>query len=606
VTATTSWKPLWDRRRQLLFCSLLFQTAESLLFAPLLGLAGHALLGQPVVDSTELVSFVLSPRGFLLLFLGAVTLLTIRLVEQAGLSAIVLGALQGETVRARAALRFMLRELPRLASIGARLTGWGLLVAVPPLALAGFFAARLLPKHDVNFYLTNRPPEFITAAVVIGGVAAAALAVGAWLFVRWRLVVQACVFDRRNGRAAFQEAAVLSRGAWWPLASRCLAVLGVQLALALAAAGSGQLAARLVPGLGGLRSLWIAVSLGALVLLRAVISAAVVSTGACVDAGVFTVFYQRQRQNLSGEPALPAIAGVVGESAPAPRLAQALAAAIAIGLCASQVFSVFVMVDALKQERPITVTAHRGAHLKAPENTAAAVREAITVGAQFAEIDVQLSKDGVLVVTHDSDFSRMAGVAKKVWDLTYDEIRAIPLGARAAPEFRSEPAPTFDEVLAIARDHIKLNVELKYYGDHQPRLAERVVTAVRRVGMTNQVIIQCLEYEPLQEVRRLAAEIPVGYLLSVNARLPSRLKVDFLSAALSRATGGFVRAAHQRGQEVHVWTVDQTESMQRMIDIGVDSLITNQPAEALRLVREYRGLSSAERALREVRAWLAN
>jgi len=99
-------------------------------------------------------------------------------------------------------------------------------------------------------------------------------------------------------------------------------------------------------------------------------------------------------------------------------------------------------------------------------------------------------------------------VAKKVWDLTYAEIRAIPLGAKAAPEFRNEPAPTFDEVLAIARDRIRLNLELKYYGDHQPRLAERVVEAVRARQMTNQVIIQCLEYEPLLEVRRLAPWIP--------------------------------------------------------------------------------------------------
>jgi glycerophosphoryl diester phosphodiesterase len=563
MAKTIAWKPLWDRRRQLLSCALLFQIAEGLFFLPLLGLAGKALAGRPVVDSTELVSFALSPLGFLLLFLGAAASLTIRLLEHAGLSAIALGALQGETVRARAALRFMLRELPRLASIVVCAIGWGLLVAAPVLA------------------------------------------VGAWLFVRWRLVVQACVFDRRHGRAAFREAAVLSRGVWWLLAWRCIAVLSFELALALAAVGVGQVAAWLVLGVGGMGTLSLAVSFGVLVLLRTVISAAVISTGACVDAGVFTVFYQKRRQALSGELAPPAIAVMAGASAPAPRFAHGLAAAIVIGLCASAVFSVFAAVDALKDERPITVTAHRGVHLKAPENTAAAIREAIAVGAQFAEIDVQLSKDGVLVVTHDNDFSRMAGVAKKVWDLTYDEIRAIPLGAHATPEYHNEPAPRFDEVLAIAKDRIKLNVELKCYGDHEPRLAERVVTEVRAGGMANQVIIQCLEYEPLQEVRRLAPEIPVGYLLSVNARHPSRLEVNFLGAALSRATGAFVRAAHRRGQQVHVWTVDKPESMEQMIDVGVDSLITNEPAEALRRVREYESLSRAERALREVRAWLA-
>jgi glycerophosphoryl diester phosphodiesterase len=264
------------------------------------------------------------------------------------------------------------------------------------------------------------------------------------------------------------------------------------------------------------------------------------------------------------------------------------------------------MLDTLKHERRVTVTAHRGGHLQAPENTVASIREAIAVGAQYAEIDVQLTKDGVLVVTHDSDFSRMAGVARKVWELTYDEIRSIPLGARSAPEFRNEPAPMFDEVLTAVGDRIKLNIELKYYGDHQPNLAERVVEEVQARGMANQVIIQCLEYEPLQQVRRLKPEIPIGYLLSVNARQPARLKVDFLGTALSRANGAFVRAAHRRGQEVHVWTVNTPEAMERMIDIGVDSLITDRPAEALRLVHQYESLSQAERTLRQARAWLAN
>jgi glycerophosphoryl diester phosphodiesterase len=228
------------------------------------------------------------------------------------------------------------------------------------------------------------------------------------------------------------------------------------------------------------------------------------------------------------------------------------------------------------------------------------------VGAQYAEIDVQLTKDGVLVVTHDSDFSRMAGVARKVWELSYDEIRAIPLGMHSAPEFRNEPAPTLDEVLTAVRDRIRLNIELKYYGNHQPNLAQLVIEEVQARGMADQVIIQCLEYEPLQEVRRSNLKIPIGYLLSVNARRPAQLKVDFLSAALKRVNGAFVRGAHRRGQEVYVWTVNTPKTMERMIDLGVDSLITDQPAEALRLVHAYETLSPGERMLREARAWLAN
>jgi glycerophosphoryl diester phosphodiesterase len=124
--------------------------------------------------------------------------------------------------------------------------------------------------------------------------------------------------------------------------------------------------------------------------------------------------------------------------------------------------------------------------------------------------------------------------------------------------------------------------------------------------MTGQVIIQCLEYEPLLEVRRHAPEIPVGYLMSVNAKHPGRLQVNFLSAELNRVTGAFVQAAHRRGQRVHVWTVDAPADTERMMALGVDDLITNEPEEALRRVRAYQGLTRSERTLRRVHAWLAH
>jgi glycerophosphoryl diester phosphodiesterase len=433
----------------------------------------------------------------------------------------------------------------------------------------------------------------------------ATFVVGIWLLVRWRLVVQVLIFDRRDSGAAFREAAELSRGVRCSLLGRCLAVGTFLVALMLAAAALQQLAVWLALRVGGLGAVSLAVSFGVAVLLRTVIGAAVTALGACAEAIVFTNFYCQRRRALGGEIALPDIQEMAAGPAVLPRGARALLLAAGGGLVIAATVSVALAAQALRHERPTTVTAHRGDHHRAPENTAPAIEDAIAAGAQYAEIDVQLSKDGVLVVTHDSDFSRLAGVARKVWDLSYAEIRAIPLGGKAAPEFRNEPAPTFDEVLGIARNRIGLNVELKYYGDHQPRLAERVVEAIRAHQMTNQVVVQCLEYEPLMEVRRLAPEIPVGYLMSLNATHPEGLKVDFLSVELRRVTGAFVRAAHRRGQSVHVWTVDAPADMDRMLAVGADTLITNRPGEALRRVRKYECLSRAERLLHRVHAWLA-
>lgn len=597
---------LWKLRWPLLAFALSFQLLENLLFAPFMGVIGGVLVGRPVVDSTALVEFLLSPRGFAVLFLAATISLTIRLIEHAGLSVLMLGALEGKRLRATATFRWLCTELPRLAAIGGRMVGWGLLLVMPPLAAAGMLVPRLLKQHDINYYLANRPPEFIATAVGIAAVAAVTLGVGVWLLVRWRLVVQVCIFDRRDGNEAFREAAALSRGVRMKLAGRCIAVVGLLFVLLLAAAGLQQLAVWLVLRFAGLGGLSLAVSFALILALRTLIGTAVTALGACVDAAAFTAFYRGRRRELGGEPSL-----LVGEEERASRgplraWAKGLAVALVLGLLAAAGACVVLAVDALRHEGPVTVTAHRGDHRRAPENTAAAIRDAITAGADYAEIDVQISKDGVLVVTHDSDFSRMAGVAKKVWELTYAEIRAIALGAKSAPEFRDEPVPTLDEVLLVASNRIRLNIELKYYGDHQPRLAEQVVEAVRARQMASQVIIQCLEYEPLMEVRRLALGIPVGYLMSVNATHPGRLKVDFLGAELGRVTGAFVQAAHRRGQRVHVWTVDKPEDMERMIDLGVDDLITNEPTEALRRVRAYEALTETERNLRRIHAWLAD
>src|SRR5512140_2729314 len=119
----------WHSRYDIARFAILFRLFEAFLFAPLAALAGHFLSGRAVVDSTDLVNFVLSPRGFLASFLGATLLVTIRLVEQTGLSAIMLGAIAGRRVTSPQALHIVARLLPRLLAVA----GWILLAG---LALA--------------------------------------------------------------------------------------------------------------------------------------------------------------------------------------------------------------------------------------------------------------------------------------------------------------------------------------------------------------------------------------------------------------------------------------------------------------------------------------
>ncbi len=590
-----------QRWRELAGFVLIFRAMESLILAPVAGIAGKWLLGRPVLDSTALVAFLLSPRGFLALIFAAVTVLTIRLIEHAGLSAIFLGGFDGRRVSSREALRMVGRHLPTLVRVSARLVALGLVTLVPLLAVAGGFAARLLSRHDVNYYLKLRPPEFATAAVVIGVVTAVTAAVLLALAARWRWVVQEVLFNGRRVPQAFAESAALTRGLRWKLAGVLILVSLISLALGLVASVLGGVCTSAVLWVMGRGAALLVVSFAVLLLLRTIMGAACTFLGSCVDAGVFTSLYRQRRASLGSEASLPGAA-----TADRTISRRWLAAALVAGMLILAASSAWLALDSISSERTVTIHAHRGVWLRAPENTLAAVREAISAGADYLETDVQLSKDDVLVIVHDSDFSRLGGVARKVWDLTYDEIRAIPLGGRAAPEFRNEFTPTLDALLLEAKGRIKVNIELKYYGDHYPDLARKVVEAVRAQGMLDQVVVQCLEYEPLLEVRKLAPAVPVGYLLSFNAKEPSRLEVDFLSVEQERLDGAFILRAHGRDQQVYAWTVNTAEAMHRLLDLGVDGVITDQSALARRTLDEYLSRPTLERDARLVRAWLAD
>jgi len=323
--------------------------------------------------------------------------------------------------------------------------------------------------------------------------------------------------------------------------------------------------------------------------------------GCWVNAGLFTSLYRRRVTS----PVSPAwMAKTPAAQIVSPGL---VLAGLATALLLFAGVSAWLTLQTFTDMRNVSIHAHRGVATDAPENTLAAVRAAIAAGADYLETDIQMSRDGVLVVAHDSDFSRLGGVAKKVWELSYDEIRAIPLGARnTAPEFRNEVTPTLDQLLMETKGRIKLNLELKYYGDHQPDLARKVVEVVRAHDMLDQVVIQCLEYEPLLEVRKLAPEVPVGYLLSFNARRPARLDVNFLSVEKNRLDRRFVRQSHQRGQQIYAWTVNTAEDIRHQIDLDIDGVITDQSALARKTLDEMRSRPILERFASRIRAWLAD
>jgi glycerophosphoryl diester phosphodiesterase len=244
----------------------------------------------------------------------------------------------------------------------------------------------------------------------------------------------------------------------------------------------------------------------------------------------------------------------------------------------------------------VTVVAHRGAAGKAPENTLASIQQAITDGTDWVEIDVQETADGEVIVIHDSDFMKLASVNLKVWDGTLEQIRDIDIGSWFDPQFSAERVPTLVEVLEASRGKAHVVIELKYYG-HDQQLEQRVVDIVEQLDMVDEVAIMSLKYEGIQKIRALRPDWTIGLLSATAIGNLASLDVDFLAVAQGMATPGFVRRSHEQGKKVFVWTINDAVTLSRMMSLGVDGVITDEPALAREVIADRADLNPAERLL---------
>jgi glycerophosphoryl diester phosphodiesterase len=248
----------------------------------------------------------------------------------------------------------------------------------------------------------------------------------------------------------------------------------------------------------------------------------------------------------------------------------------------------------LPERRQVMVTAHRGHAKAAPENTLSAMRKAIESGADYVEMDVHLTADGQVVLLHDRDLKRVAGVSRRLDELTFEQVQELDVGSWFAPAFAGERVPTLNEVIVLCRGKIRLNIELKIFGQDR-QLAEKVAAIVREQNMEGDCLVTSLDYDALQEAKRHNPGLRTGLIVAHALGDISRLDLDALSVRANFLSDGLLRAAHRHGREVHVWTVNDAPEMSRLMQRGVDNLITSNPDLAIHVRSEWASLSAPER-----------
>jgi len=208
------------------------------------------------------------------------------------------------------------------------------------------------------------------------------------------------------------------------------------------------------------------------------------------------------------------------------------------------------------------VIAHRGFSGRAPENTVAAIREAIAIGADMAEIDVTLTADERVVVIHDETLQRTTNGSGNVADHSFDEIRSLDAGSWFAPQFAGEKIPTLGEVLDTTKGRILLNVEIKSEAVDRG-ISDKVAAAIRERGMIKQVIVSSFSPTALEQMHEVAPEIRTAVLYNPELQrgedpveIVRGLGASVFNIRGSRLKAKMLRSCREHGIPVGVYTVD--------------------------------------------------
>jgi glycerophosphoryl diester phosphodiesterase len=242
----------------------------------------------------------------------------------------------------------------------------------------------------------------------------------------------------------------------------------------------------------------------------------------------------------------------------------------------------------------VDVIAHRGSSGAAPENTLAAIQLAIAQKSDVIENDIQRSRDGELVIMHDTTLTRTTDAEQvfpdrapwNVRDFTLAEIKQLDAGSWFAPEFAGERVPTLAEWVNAVGQHAGMLLEPKspelYPGIESDLDKElRSLPAFNRALKADQVVVQCFDHAWLRAYKGIAPDVPVGLLYGNNPTEADIATAGTWAQQVNPALGAIdqttVDQVHAHGMDIHVWTVNAGVDMRRAINWKVDGIITNYP-----------------------------
>ncbi len=231
---------------------------------------------------------------------------------------------------------------------------------------------------------------------------------------------------------------------------------------------------------------------------------------------------------------------------------------------------------------PPLITAHRGASHDAPENTLAALRLGFAQGADACECDVRLTGDGRVVLLHDEDTRRVAGVRLVAAKTSLESLRRLDVGAGKGAAHAGERIPTLEEAVAVVPDGRRLIVEIKCGAEILPELGRVIADSGRP---RTSFVLMSFDFEIAVEAKRRFGDIEAHWVVERERTAPAVLAARAREGGLDGLNldrrfpidRAFVAAVREAGLRLHVWTVDDPARAAELADAGVDSITTNRP-----------------------------
>lgn len=596
---TAHWKPL------ILF-EILWKLVTLLVIAPacagLIQLAIH-LAKLKYLTTSNLLQFLRSPWTILLL---AVLLLLAALYTLFEIAAVCTCFRQSRFQKVRTTLGRMVRS--GLQSVLHFFRGGGpflvlhLLVLIPLMqfsATSGIFTAMGIPDF-LAYYMTKK--EFLLPIYV------AAIILCCLLSVRW--VFSSVLFTQNqcSYRSARATSVQLVRGRFWQTFFSVLVWNCCYFAALLVFLCMITVVVLMVIRATGSNDLIMSQAMRILKLLIQIVlwSFSFFATPICMAH--LTALLEKRCVQMP-EVVLPEPVPLSRSAKPFRRSTAVLTACCftvaALGLNLSYVYSVFTGKANFRLalfQNP-TVMAHRGLSADAPENTLYAFSDAISVGVDFIELDVQQTRDGVLVVMHDSNLKRTTGVNKDIWDVDYADIQNLDAGSWFDPAYANARIPTLEETLQFVDKRAKLNIEIKPTKHGSDTLEQDVAELITRYQYTDACYVTSFSYGSLKKVKEANPEIRTGYLMSVAYGQFYSLKyADAFSLNKVFVTSQVVNAAHQQGKQIFAWTVNSMFEVRSLCNLHVDSIITDDPV----MVQNVISRDSTGETLRSVLDYFIN